>query len=264
MGWMPTESKSYAIRESTHCNWRNNCGSTWAQGYLLSLSQKRQQDPGKPWLYSHWYDSRGSNVPPLIWGTTTLFRGSRSRWRRLGWLAKSMHKEFWTQVRTGPKGNNNWYSCSRYLILQISPALPHDAQWPGGWPVWAIHGSLTLGFQLVSPVASSSSRPETRDKVNLKIHPPFPWAPIPCRVTVGRLCLLSEATAPAQWPCPHSIFLGLSNCTLYSFLEIYVWKWFLVVTNPDTLCFVVSLLPFIILFLNVPIWLFFLFFLMVS
>ena len=104
-----------------------------------------------------------------------------------------------------------------------------------GWPVWAIHGSLILGFQLVSPMGSSSSRPETRDKVNLKIHSPFPWAPVLCRVTVGWLCLLSEATAPAQWPSPHSVFLGLSNCILYSLLEIYVWKWFHVVTNPDTL-----------------------------
>ena len=138
-----------------------------------------------------------------------------------------MHKVFWAQVRTGPKSNNNSYSCSRYFILPISPTLLHHAQWPGRWPVWAIHGSLTLGFQLVSPMGTSSSRPETRDKVNLKIHFPFPWAPVLCRVTVGWLCPWSEATAPAQWLSPHSVFPGLSNCILYSFLEIYVWKWFL-------------------------------------
>lgn len=103
---------------------------------------------------------------------------------------------------------------------------------------------------------------QIQGKVNLKIHSPFPWAPILCRVTVGWICPLSEATAPAQWPSPHSVFLGLSNCILYSFLESYVRKWFLVaVTNPDTLwCFVVSLHPFIILFSNAPISLFFLFF----
>lgn len=46
-------------------------------------------------------------MPPLVWGTSTPFRGSWFIQRRVGRLAKSMPEAFRAQLRTGPNNDNN-------------------------------------------------------------------------------------------------------------------------------------------------------------